>query len=212
MGCMTSTPVLPDGDGVQTLPWLPNENDKHQAGHKSCVGLQPHQITCRILINQEAIWNKLSGVAAETLPYPPEDGFKEVADYKHPLAVTAGARGVVAKHQRPYRFSMNQEAIWNKLSGGAVETLPYPAEDGCKEAADYKHFAGVQSHQRVLRILINQEAIWNKLSGGAVETFPYPADDNCKAMACRGQLIDSRECRIWQNQEAIFNKLPGSHF
>ena len=169
--------------------------------------MQPHQRVFRILISQEAIWNKLSGVAVETLPYPPEDGFKEAADYKHPLA-----GGAVAKHQRPLRFSINQEAIWNKLSGGAGESLPYPAEDGCKEAADYKHFAGVQSHQRVLRILINQEAIWNKLSGGAVETFPYPADDNCKAMACLGHLVDSRECRIWQNQEAIFNKLPGSHF
>ena len=114
-------------------------------------------------------------------------------------------------HQRVFRILISQEAIWNKLSGGAGGTLPYPAEDGCEEAADHKYLTGVQPRQRVLRILINEEAIWNKLSGGAGGTLPYPADDNCKAMSCQGDLVHMRECRIWQNQEATFNKLTGAH-
>ena len=205
MGCNAS--VLPDGDGIESLPWLPNDNDKHWASHKHFSGhVQPHQRVCRLLINQEAIWNKISGGAAETLPYPVEAGAKEAADHKH-------FSGHLQPHQRVLRFSINQEAIWNKLSGGTVECLPYPAEAASKEAAESKHFlAGgqVQPHQRELRMLINQEAIWNKLSGGTVESMPYPADDNCRAIACRVNLAQSRECRMWINQEAIFNKLPAT--
>ena len=80
MGSTASIP--PDGDGIKTLPWLANHDIKVHADFKHVLlggDLQPTQRDCRILINQEAIWKKLSGGAVETLPYPADDSSKKAA-------------------------------------------------------------------------------------------------------------------------------------
>jgi hypothetical protein len=80
VGCTAS--VLPDGDGIETLPWLANDDVKVHADFKHVLlggDLQPTQRHCRILINQDAIWKKLSGGAVETLPYPADDSSKKAA-------------------------------------------------------------------------------------------------------------------------------------
>ena len=105
MGCCLSAPVLPDGDGVESLWWLTDANAKLHADYKHFIAsLQPSQRECRFLINQEAIWNKLSGVAVEALPYPADDTIKALASYVH------------RAESRECRAWMNDEAIFNKLS------------------------------------------------------------------------------------------------
>ena len=148
MGCTAS--VLPDGDGIETLPWLANDDVKVHADFKHVLlggDLQPTQRHCRILINQDA--------------------------------------------------------IWKKLSGGAVSTLPYPADDSSKKAATFI----LQNLHISSCILVNQEALWHKLCGQHDIALPHPPSDSCKTWAGLVNQSISRPCRIWMNQEAMFNKL-----
>jgi hypothetical protein len=199
MGCTAS--VLPDGDGIETLPWLANDDIRVHADFRHVLlggDLQPTQRHCRILINQEAIWKKLSGGAVETLPYPADDSSEKAADFKHVLL-----GGDLQPTQRDCRILINQEAIWKKLSGGAVETLPYPADDSSKKAATF-----IRQNLHISScILVNQEALWHKLCGQHDIALPHPPSDSCKTWAGLVNQSISRPCRIWMNQEAMFNKL-----
>jgi hypothetical protein len=100
MGCCLATPAVPDGDGISSLPWLPDQITKRIATFE-------RQKTCRtakILINQEAIWRKLNGEGVECLPYPPGDNDRRFACYSQ---------------MRDCKILVNQEAIWLKLQSGA---------------------------------------------------------------------------------------------
>ena len=96
MGCMLVTRLEPDGDGINSLPWGPDEITKRIA----TFDRQPACRPARIMINQEAIFRKLNGESIECLPYPPRDLDRSMAGLPN---------------MRDARALVNQEAIWLKL-------------------------------------------------------------------------------------------------
>ena len=87
----------PNGDGIKSLPWGPDELTKRIA----TFDRQPVCRPARIMINQEAIFRKLNGESVdECLPYPARDLDRSMAGLPN---------------QREARILVNQEAIWSKL-------------------------------------------------------------------------------------------------
>ena len=201
MGCAAS--AAPDGDGVSTLTWLPNDSEKLEARRH----IQEHlyfgfsnskRWWLRILVNQAVIWRKLSLDQVNTveelfLPYPADDIVKVVAEETKDL------------YGRCSRILVNQEAAWRKLCGEQVDMIPYTATDEQR----HLHTTNVEfDYHRLCSILVNQETIWRKLCGEQVDALPHPATDQCRIDAGRTDLKQiSLESRIWVNDDAIFNKL-----
>ncbi len=97
MGCMLVSRLEPNGDGVNSLPWGPDDLTKRLATFDRQASCRP----ARIMINQEAIFRKLNGESVdECLPYPARDVDRSVAGFPN---------------QREARILVNQEAIWSKL-------------------------------------------------------------------------------------------------
>ena len=70
MGCAMSF-VEPDGDGVTSLPWLPDDDTLRVAAFDVEV---KGRRECRTIINQQAIWRALTAsVVPDALPYPPDE-------------------------------------------------------------------------------------------------------------------------------------------
>ena len=112
MGCVSSEPVTPDGDGITALMWQPHEVERGRAA-SNLKG----QWQCQLLVNQQAIFSHLSGSQATILklPYAPD-------------ANTRGRAGSNLEGHWVTRALANQQAIFNKLSGEQVVQLPYIAD------------------------------------------------------------------------------------
>ena len=84
------------------------------------------------------------GDGTSSLPWGPDEITKRVATFdRQPVC-------------RPARIMINQDAIFRKLNGESVESLPYPPRDLDRSMAGLPNM-------RDARALVNQEAIWLKL-------------------------------------------------
>ena len=90
---------------------------------------------------------------------PDGDGITMLPWLPDALASRVAANVRQSSH-RPAKILINQEAIWRKLNGESVESLPHPATDNDRLFARY-------AHMRECRILVNQEAIFLKLQSVA---------------------------------------------
>ena len=194
MGCMYST-VAPDGNGVDTLPWLATQAQNrlaHQPVDPDIIRApRLEQRYCRIMVNDQAIWGKILGQASE-LPFPADDDVKQSAHHVGESAC---------------RILVNQEAIWRKLCGECVDSLPYINNDDHKRWANKYHGAQQVRQQCGWELVANQEAIWSRLSDQHIDSLPHPANSDVRDFAGYTKSSKVLLCRMWVNQDAIFNRL-----
>ena len=182
---------------MQTLPWLPNyvqkkiaETGEDYAGYGLCV------LDCRTMTRRRGVWWGVSGQPAE-FGFRPEKEFEQFA-----------RQGNVSS-----MLAFNQEAIWRKLCGEQVETLPFPPTDLQRSDAKKYENEGTKQERSLWRmgILVNQEAMWKKLTDSAAGScLPHPVSADVRNFSgythknCRQNNLT---CRLWMNDAAIVLKL-----
>jgi hypothetical protein len=102
---------------------------------------------------------------------------------------------------------VNQEAIWRKLCGECVDSLPYIANDQQKYWANRYQGTDQVRKQCGWELLVNQEAIWRMLSDQQIDSLPHPANSDVRDFAGYTKFSRLVLCRIWVNQDSIFNRL-----
>mmetsp|Transcript_139751 Transcript_139751/g.256449 ORF Transcript_139751/g.256449 Transcript_139751/m.256449 type:complete len:148 (-) Transcript_139751:134-577(-) len=146
MGCsLCNAPRLPDGDGVSCLTWLPDDEVRRDAGMKNNYG--EYVWFSKMLMNQEAIFNKVLGQPVASLPWLPV----------HMQSSSSGSYVQLSKQL------MNQEAIFNKLLGQPLAALPWLPDEEVRRDAGMQNSWG--SYVLFSKLIMNQEAIFNKLLG-----------------------------------------------
>ena len=143
MGSTASIP--PDGDGIETLPWLANDDIKVHADFKRVLlggDLQPIQIKRRFGTSYRVVRSRPCRIRLTIHPRKLQPLFSKICTYRPQTCIL-----------------VNQEALWHKLCGQRDIALPHPPSDSCKTWAGLVN----QSISRPCRIWMNQEAMLNKL-------------------------------------------------
>eukprot|EP00049_Salpingoeca_infusionum_P026374 m.25421 g.25421 ORF g.25421 m.25421 type:complete len:220 (+) comp8706_c0_seq1:73-732(+) len=216
MGCSVSSL----GNAIQTDDgmYLPVQEWRDLVGsvtnHHSKVSLH-----VRLFFNQQAIFQKLTGKEnVDGLPYPPpEEWNRFVADG----ATAIGGQGIGSPVAIMTRRFFNQAAIFSKLTGEALNALPYPPqEEWRKWAGDGEGPAviggkGIGSPLSIqVKFAFNQQAIFRKLCGDDIKELPYPPPEEWRRFTqpsggTLGTPVAYHTCHFF-NQVATFNMIKES--
>merc|ERR1712039_952874 len=96
------------GESVDKLPYPPEEKQQTLAANLKKQDADAK--ACRMLINQEAFFNKIGSGERAKIPYPPEEK-------QRTLAANVKKQDADA---RACRMLINQEALFNKICGQTV--------------------------------------------------------------------------------------------
>ena len=109
--------ISPDGDGIETLPWLANDDIKVHADFKHVLlggDLQPIQIKRRFGTSYRVMRSRPCRIWLTIHPRKLQPLFK--SKFAHTQT----------------SILVNQEALWRKLCGQHDIALPHPPSDSCK--------------------------------------------------------------------------------
>jgi hypothetical protein len=109
--------ISPDGDGIETLPWLANDDIKVHADFKHVLlggDLQPIQIKRRFGTSYRVMRSRPCRIRLTIHPRKLQPLFK--SKFAHTQT----------------SILVNQEALWRKLCGQHDIALPHPPSDSCK--------------------------------------------------------------------------------
>jgi len=137
--------IPPDGDGIETLPWLANDDIKVHADFKRFLlggDLQRIQIERRFGTSYRVVRSRPCRIRLTIHPRKLQPLFSKICTYRPHTCIL-----------------VNQEALWHKLCGQHDIALRHPPSDSCKTWAGLVN----QSISRPCRIWMNQEAMFNKL-------------------------------------------------
>lgn len=109
-------------DNLGALPFPPN--DAIEKGAKECPFKLGGTLGCQILLNQSAIFKKLSGDEVFELPWPVGDWTRSHAEN---MDASANKRWLVRSWD--CRVLCNDNAIFCKLAGETIKTLPFPPDE-----------------------------------------------------------------------------------
>jgi len=220
MGCAGSAaPYVPKGDGFFALPWPSNAEKENLAHGRSRrwadqlpIFAKPAtfllekfdklaRLDCMILMNQDALFQKLLEEKVDALPFPPDDDD----------AIVKGAKASSLKYRGTLgcRILLNQSAIFKKLSGDEVPKLPYPPDNEEERSqAEKMNVSGRTAWDPLwdYRVLCNDHAIFCKLAGHSIKTLPFPPDETVTRLAGEESRV-MWDCQQIMNQHSILQKV-----
>mmetsp|Transcript_1625 Transcript_1625/g.3551 ORF Transcript_1625/g.3551 Transcript_1625/m.3551 type:complete len:198 (-) Transcript_1625:16-609(-) len=189
MGCVQAgPPIIPQeqGDGVNRLYWIPNENMEWRA--RQNIKGRSHAM---FLVNQVAIWKKLSGETVDQLPLQPL-----------PIQIE---RAESTKLMSAWDFIplIYQGQVLEILNGGNPVVRRFPSHDDIVERSK-TNLRGATMAQ----VVLNEYTMLLRLQGaGEPGKIPHEASDVVKERAGMN-LLQAWNFQILVNQEAMWNKMP----